>query len=260
MKNELKIFFTALMFFTRLPCPGWVDHAEKRLEQSTRYFPFVGWIVGAGVITSFYLSSLFLPFSISIIISMLTGILTTGAFHEDGLADVCDGFGGGWSSHKILDIMKDSRIGTYGIVGLVLVLLSKYLISIELCNISIIYFAGSLWVAHSLSRFAAVNMIASYPYARHDATSKSKPLAKKLKTNDYIVAFFFGLIPLISMAYYYGFILLIILLPVGLLVYFLGRYFNKWIGGFTGDCLGATQQLSEILIYMSMLILWKYIW
>ena len=101
MKNELKILFTALMFFTRIPCPKWVGYSDKNLEKSTKYFPLIGAIVSVIAIAVFYISQLFLPISISVLLSMLSGILTTGAFHEDGLADVCDGFGGGWSKDKI---------------------------------------------------------------------------------------------------------------------------------------------------------------
>ncbi len=259
MKNELKIFFTALMFFTRIPCSAWVGYTPEYLERSTRYFPLIGFIVGSISGGVFYLSQLFLPVSISLVLSMLAGILTTGAFHEDGLADVCDGFGGGWTKEKILEIMKDSRIGTYGVIGLVLILLSKYLLSLELAGISTIYLIGVIFLGHILSRLNAATVILFFEYSREDATSKVKPVAKKLRLSDYIVALAIGLIPLVGMAYYLSFLIVFIIVPLIILMIYLGRYFNKWIGGFTGDCLGTVQQLSEIVIYIFMLAIWKYI-
>ena len=259
MKNELKIFFTALMFFTRIPCPLWVGYSDEKLEKSTKYFPLIGMIVGTIAAIVYYILQLFLPVSISIVLSMSAGILTTGAFHEDGLADVCDGFGGGWTREKILEIMKDSRIGTYGVVGLVLVLLSKYLLSVELSQISGLYFMSVILLGHTLSRLNATTVILVYQYARDDATSKTKPLAKELTLANYMVAFFIGIVPLIIISFIWSFYISFIILPLILLMVYLGRYFKKWIGGFTGDCLGTVQQLSEILIYVYMVSIWIFI-
>lgn len=259
MKNEIKIFFTALMFFTRIPCPAWVGHSPENLEKSTRYFPLIGIIVGSITALVYYLSQLILPDSISIVLSMSAGIITTGAFHEDGLADVCDGFGGGWTKEKILEIMKDSRIGTYGTVGLLLVLVSKYVLSVEMSQISMIYFINVLLLGHTLSRLNATTMILVYQYARDDATSKTKPLAKSLTLVNYIIAFSIGIIPLIIISSIWSYYIFLVLLPLILVVFLMGRYFTKWIGGFTGDCLGSVQQISEILIYIFMLGIWKFI-
>lgn len=259
MKKEIAYFFTSLMFFTRIPCPKWIGHSEEKLEKATKYFPLIGIIVGSISALAYYLSQLVLPSSISIILSMLTSILTTGAFHEDGLADVCDGFGGGWTKEKILEIMKDSRIGTYGVVGLVLVLLSKYILSFELLQISIGYFIGTLISSHALSRLNATNVILLFQYAREDATSKSKPLAKKLDIENYIVAVGIGIVPLIAMAVIWNYCIMLIFIPLVIIAILLGRYFTKWIGGYTGDCLGTVQQMSEIIIYIFMLVIWKYI-
>ena len=164
MKKEIRIFFTALMFFTRIPCPKWVDHSEEYLNKSSKYFPLIGWIVG-GISALFYcLCSYILPFPIAILLSMLASIWATGAFHEDGLADVCDGFGGGWTKEKILLIMKDSRVGAFGVIGLVMVLLIKYvsLISIPVQSKTIIPLV--IISAHSLSRFFAITL-ATLPLA-----------------------------------------------------------------------------------------------
>src|ERR1700712_3963673 len=126
MKKEIRIFFTALMYFTRIPCPKWVDHSEEYLNKSSRYFPLVGIIIGAISGFTYWGFQWILPGEIALLLAMIASILATGAFHEDGFADVCDGFGGGWTKEKILLIMKDSRLGTYGVVGIGLMLLLKW--------------------------------------------------------------------------------------------------------------------------------------
>jgi adenosylcobinamide-GDP ribazoletransferase len=259
MKKEVRIFFAALMFFTRIPVPSWAGHSPEYLEKSTRYFPLIGLIAGLVSAISFYFSQQVLPNSIAIIMSMIASILLTGAFHEDGLADVCDGFGGGWTKEKILTIMKDSRIGTYGVVGLVMVLLSKYVLSVEISEVSVVYFLYVLFVSHALSRFTAATVIFLFEYARDDASSKTKPLAKRLSFPNYLIAGAFAALPLVLAIIHYSGVLAIVLIPLPLIAYFLGGYFKKWIGGFTGDCLGAVQQISEITIYLMMLGIWKYI-
>ncbi|MCG8307632.1 MAG: adenosylcobinamide-GDP ribazoletransferase [Cytophagales bacterium] len=259
MKRELRIFFSALMFYTRIPCPDWVGHSEELLGKSTKYFPLIGYIVAGVSVSVLFFSQLALPVSVSIILSILAGILTTGAFHEDGLADVCDGFGGGWSKTGILEIMKDSRIGTYGTIGLVLVLLSRFYLLFELSKISLSYLFMTILVGHTLSRLNAASMILIYDYARENGTGKSKPLAKKMSAGHYTVALISGVIPLAVMTFLWSFHTFFVIIPLLLLLVYLGSYFRRWIGGFTGDCLGSVQQLSEILVYIFMLGLWKFI-
>src|SRR6478609_3085615 len=140
MKKELHIFFTALLFYTRIPCPKNIDHNPDYLHKASRYFPLVGWIVGALTFIIYYLSSFLFPSQIAIVLSIIAGILITGAFHEDGFADVCDGFGGGWTKEKILTIMKDSAIGAYGAIGLVLLFLLKFQSMSEVLSVTTINF------------------------------------------------------------------------------------------------------------------------
>ena len=265
MKKELHIFFTCLMFYTRIPCPKNIDHNPDYLNKATRYFPFIGWIVGSISFLAFYLFSLFLSTETAVILALISSILTTGAFHEDGFADVCDGFGGGWTKEKILMIMKDSAIGAYGAIGLVLLFLLKF----KLLSESILIFKAENFIAlfqiyllfisaHALSRLAAISIIFTHEYSRDDATSKSKPIAKKHTWKEVTGSFFFGLIPLLVLSYFqYQFLLALI--PVFIMRYFLARYFQKWIDGYTGDCLGATQQVCEVVHYLSILLIWKFI-
>jgi adenosylcobinamide-GDP ribazoletransferase len=268
LKKQISIFFAALMFLTRLPIPKWVQHKDSYLQKSTKYFTTVGMIIGILVAATYMGTSYIFSNTIAIVLSMLVGIFTTGAFHEDGLADVCDAFGGGWTKEKILTIMKDSRLGTYGTVGLFFVLLLKFLLLLEIATTGFhnhftlvvlpykFTFPVIIIVAHSLSRFMPLLIIQSYPYVFQEEVSKSKPLAsQKLSTTEILFAF------MISIA---GFIFLPITLLGSLffmvtITYILGNYFKKWIDGYTGDCLGTVQQVSELLFYLFVLIINKFL-
>ena len=131
MRYQLKLFFTALMFLTRIPVPRSIDHNSDMLQKSARYFSWVGMVVGGIAAIVWYACIHVLSPSLSIAFSMLASILATGAFHEDGFADCCDAFGGGWTKEKILTIMKDSRLGTYGVTGLIGILGFKFLLLTE---------------------------------------------------------------------------------------------------------------------------------
>ncbi len=254
MKKEIHIFFTALMFFTRIPCPKWVNHDPEYLKLSSKYFPLVGSIVGSIGALVFYAFSFLFSTEIALLLSIFATIYTTGAFHEDGFADVCDGFGGGWTKDKILLIMKDSRLGTYGTIGLLLLLAIKFS---SLREIEISYIPLTLISGHSLSRFIATTLIFTHPYVRDTDDSKSKPAAKSMSLNMLLISGVFGILPLFFFKNPWIFLTLI---PMYISKIFLGIKFKKWIGGQTGDCAGAVQQLSEVVFYLTLIILWKYIW
>ncbi|MCC5905640.1 MAG: adenosylcobinamide-GDP ribazoletransferase [Balneolaceae bacterium] len=263
MREEIRIFLTALMFYTRIPCPAWVDHSPEYIDKSTRYFPLTGWIVGGAAALTMIGGVLFFSFPVAVLLSMVVSVLITGAFHEDGFADVCDGFGGGWTRKKILEIMKDSRIGAYGVIGMILILLLKLFLTIE-----ILHFAGNEWLlilliiisSHSISRFIASTFIATHLYVREADSSKIKPVSKAFPAGSILTPGLFGFFPFTGVVYLSGSPLLIMALLIPLLgKVYLGHYFNRWIGGYTGDCLGATQQVTEILFLASVVGLWKYI-
>ena len=253
MKKELHIFFTALSFFTRIPCPKWVAHDPDYLQKSSKYFPLVGIIVGGIGALVFYISKLLFNTEIALLLSMASTIFVTAGFHEDGFADVCDGFGGGWTKEKILMIMKDSRLGTYGVSGLIIILGIKFAALHSITPKRIII---TLIASHSLSRFMATTLIYTHPYVRDLNTSKIKPSDQKMKTSQIIIAGLFGMLPLLIFRSFWVFLVLI---PAYLSKMYLAHKFTKWIGGYTGDFAGAVQQVSEVIIYLSFLILWKYI-
>jgi adenosylcobinamide-GDP ribazoletransferase len=238
------------------------------LNKASRYFPLIGWIVGGISFGIYSISSILFSHEIAIILSIIVGILTTGAFHEDGFADVCDGFGGGWTKEKILIIMKDSAIGAYAGIGLVLLFLLKFQ-SLEQSTNDIQQLGFTVYcpqfpllllfmAAHSVSRLAAISIVFTHKYSRDDASSKSKPIAQSYSWREVLGAFVFGLLPLLLLSYYQWHLLLV-LLPVFVARIFLARYFQKWIDGYTGDCLGATQQVCEVVFYLSIIALWKFI-
>ncbi|WP_348824444.1 adenosylcobinamide-GDP ribazoletransferase [Flavobacterium aestuarii] len=265
MKKQLHIFFTALMFYTRIPCPKNIDHNPEYLNKASRYFPLIGWIVGGISFVVHYLSAILFSDEIAVILSIIAGILTTGAFHEDGFADVCDGFGGGWTKEKILLIMKDSAIGAYGAIGVVLLFLLKFqaILSVvsksEIVNLQSVICNLLLFVsAHSVSRLSAISIVFTHEYSREDTSSKSKPIAQNFSWKEVVGAFFFGLLPLMILSFF-QWQMLLALLPVFIARFFLARYFQKWIDGYTGDCLGATQQVCEVVFYLSIIAIWKFI-
>ena len=250
MHHQLTLFFTALMFYTRLPVPRWVGHSPEQLNRATRYFPLVGWIAGGTVAGTIYLSHWILPLSVSVLLGLAAGILLTGAFHEDGFADVCDGFGGGWTPEHILAIMKDSRLGTYGTVGLLLLLGTKFAALYELGRGSMPLLYATLVTSHALSRGLAATFIRTHRYVRADADSKAKPVAQRLSNRDLLVAGVFALLPLLVFPHWW---LISGVLPALLMRLYLGYYFNRHLGGYTGDCLGATQQLGELAMILGVL-------
>ena len=246
--EEIHIFFSAVIFYTRIPAPSWVVHNDAYLSKNTKYFPLIGWIVGGIAAGAYWLASSLFPTPVAVVLSMLTSVWVTGAFHEDGLADTCDGFGGGWSQSRILDIMKDSRIGTYGMIGLALVLLLKFT---TLASLPRSLVPAVLIVGHALSRLMSASLRLSLSYVRENEDSKAKPIGKGPFTMSHAAsAAVFGLLPMfILLDARYG----LALLPLLLMRWYLARYFLKWIGGYTGDCLGAAQQIFEVIFYLGVL-------
>ena len=165
-RDELRVFFTVLMLYTRIPVPRWVGHSEEALSRATRYFPLIGWIVGGGTAVAIWLATAVFPLSVSVLLGMAASVLMTGAFHEDGWADTCDGFGGGWTQERILSIMQDSRIGTFGTVGLLLMLGLKFSALYALGQVDLSLLATSLVVSHSTSRGLAATFIRTHSYVR----------------------------------------------------------------------------------------------
>ncbi|MDR2188716.1 MAG: adenosylcobinamide-GDP ribazoletransferase [Azonexus sp.] len=250
LRREAAYFFAAIRFFTRLPVPARVGHSAAMLDAAARYFPAVGLLVGA-LAALVYLAALPLwPPAVAALLSMAATIYLTGAFHEDGLADTADGLGGGWDKTRILEIMQDSRLGSFGAVALWLGLTGKFVL---LCAIAPPLAPLAMLAAHAVSRYAATLLLASMNYVRDDSNSKAKPLATRLSAGGLAVATAFAVLGLLPLPWPEA---LMGCLLAALATLWLAAKFRRWLGGYTGDCLGATQQVAEIAFYLGVLAAW----
>lgn len=249
-RRERDLFFTALRFLTRIRVPGSLPHSADGLDAAARYFPLVGLVVGAiGALVYAVSVYLWTP-AIAVLMAMLTTVMLTGAFHEDGFADTCDGFGGGWQRERVLEIMKDSRIGTYGALGLGLLMALKFLALEALDNAGLV--VAALLVGHTWSRLLAISYLIDLPYVRDDDSAKSKPLATQLSGNAFRFAIVTAL-PLVLLISLWQFLAVAVVLL--LWRWYFSYRMTQRIGGYTGDCLGAAQQVAEVLIYLVLVAL-----
>jgi len=258
MRKEWRNFLLAIGFFTRIPVPSFADFQESELNNSAKYFPLVGIIVGLVGAVFFYLATFVFPHALAVLVSMASTIYLTGAFHEDGLADSADGFGGGWQREQILTIMQDSRLGTYGAVALFFMLFAKFQ-TINLLHATFIPLL--LITGHALSRLSAVWVMATASYVK--STGKAKPLATQIGVGHLLLANVFGLLPffvivgLLAQSHHAPLVIIkfafMTLLPVFAGWFWWRAKLLKNIGGYTGDGLGATQQITELAFYMGAL-------
>lgn len=247
MQREWQVFLLAVGFLTRIPIPADPDFSDGKLNGASRYFPLVGLLV-AGVAALVFVAvfAIFNNIVLAVLLSMVTSILLTGAFHEDGFADSCDGFGGGWRAEDVLRIMKDSRIGTYGTVALVLVLGLKAATLSAMPSTGVVV-SALLW-AHIMSRWLATSYLLDLHYVRGEG--KSKPLATTMPLSHWLWS---GL-PILPLLIFTGLPALFPLIVVLLIFRFaFAAYLRRRIGGYTGDALGAAQQVTEIIIYLAFL-------
>lgn len=256
MLQELRIFLTAVQFFTRLPVPASIGHSAEQLDQAARYLPLVGALVGGIAALVTWLGAQGLPLALAVGLGMAASILVTGAFHEDGLSDFADGMGGATSKERALAIMKDSRVGAYGVIALVLVLLLKYQALLALCTRDSLLRAGAALVAaHAVSRLMALSVMATQQYVRDDASSRVRPAAQKPGWIGLAFALLTGtaaLGGLFATGARMAAILMAVAAALAMRIYLAWRM-QRRLGGYTGDCLGAVQQLSELAFYLGLL-------
>ncbi|NQT60153.1 MAG: adenosylcobinamide-GDP ribazoletransferase [Bacteroidetes bacterium] len=253
LKNELYIIFISVGFYTRIRIPRSIPYEDTMLNKATRYLPFIGFIVGGISALSLFLFYQILPLGPSIVASMIISLLLTGAFHEDGLADTADGLGGGLNVEKKLEIMKDSRVGVYGVAATVLSLIFKFtlLLSIPVPEIYTYYI-----LVHIISRFTPVIIIRILSYVRKDLSSKVKPVSKGVSLWSVGFSFILCTAAIYFSGEWWNALILAGSIVTGLLA---AIYFNKQVGGYTGDLLGASQQISELLSYILVIIICTFI-
>jgi len=257
MLRELRLFLTAVQFFTRIPVPAWVGHSAQQLEQAARYLPLVGILVGLISAAMLWLCAQILPLSLAVVLCIAAGILITGAFHEDGLSDFADGIGGGHTREKALAIMKDPRVGAYGVIALLLALLLKYQALLALCGERSLLLSGAaLIAAHAISRLMAVSIMLTQNYIRDDDSARARPAAQQISATSFVIALLTGIASL-GLLFEAGAQLAAIFAATGaalLMRIYLAWRLQKSLGGYTGDCLGAVQQLAELAFYLGLLV------
>jgi adenosylcobinamide-GDP ribazoletransferase len=243
---EFRLALTAIQYLTRFPVPSWVGYSPDQLSQSVRYFPFVGIIVGAVMALFLTLAFTLFPQTVATVIAMIAGVLVTGGLHEDGLADACDGLGGGSNKAQALAIMKDSRIGSYALLGLTLTLLLKFACLNALPPERFVAIAIAV---HAFSRFMAVTVMATQNYVRDDGTAKANVAPQGIGWGALTFAAVWAVTPL----WFLGVAGLSAAAAAIVSRVLAARYLYQRLGGYTGDCLGAIQQVTEVSFYLGAL-------
>jgi adenosylcobinamide-GDP ribazoletransferase len=255
----LRHFLLAVQFFTRIPVTGrladWVGYSPEMLRASAAYFPLVGALVG--LISAAWAALIFvvLPVTaltplVAAVLATILGVWVTGGFHEDGLADVADGLGGSSERDRALEIMKDSRVGAFGTMALCLALLLKVALLAMIGSVQWPLMCGALFAGHVVSRTLPLVLIRVLPHVGDTASSKSKPLADQISNTRLVLGFIWCFMALAGV--FVG-VSAIYLIAGGLTsviaLMWMWRLFAQRLQGFTGDCLGATQQVCELAFY-----------
>ncbi len=261
----MRHYLLALQFFTRIPITGrlaaWVGYSPEMLRASAAHFPGVGWLVGAlaALLHGGLLWALpdggYSPLLAAVLSTAFT-VLLTGGFHEDGLADVADGLGGAYERERALQIMKDSRVGAFGAMALVLALLAKVSLLAMLGTSDLWLACVGLWLGHVVSRTWPLGLVRLLPHVGDADGSKSKPLADQIDTPRLALAGLWCAGALGVASFWLDPMSLVLPLALsGLAWCLLGWRFNQRLQGFTGDCLGAAQQLTELAFYLGLVLM-----
>jgi adenosylcobinamide-GDP ribazoletransferase len=249
MNRHWNYFLTAVMLLTRLPVGRWCVYSPEAVAASVAYFPAVGAIVGMGAACVLAAMSGAFSVKIAVLASMLASVLLTGGFHEDGLADAADGLFGGRTPAQRMEIMKDSRLGSYGALALWFALSAKFILLEAVASHGLEFAAMAVLCAHCVSRAAAVGVMHLQPHVGADA-SRSQPFCRRLTREQLWGAF---ALPVVLLLFAFQTAALPVIAAVTLLVFLSAIFYEKMIGGITGDCLGATVQISELAVLVVLL-------
>ena len=238
----------AFIFFTRLPFWKIREVPAECFKHVVPYWPLTGWLTGGIMAGTLWLTGQILPVSLAWIIAIIARLLVTGCLHEDGLADFLDGFGGGTTRERTLAIMKDSHIGSYGVLGLIL----YYLLSFSLLvSLPAPVIPWVLCVADPFCKFVCSFMLLFLPYARKEEESKAKVVYTRMSLSEWIANIAGGLLPLLLLPLsYWGMLCFPCVLFIGL-----GWLLKRRLGGYTGDCCGALFLLCELGCWMGAVVL-----
>ena len=238
----------ALIFFTRLPFWRLRDVPSECFKHVVPYWPLVGWLTGGLMATSLWLCAQVMPLAAAWIVALTVRLFVTGCLHEDGLADFFDGFGGGTTRERTLAIMKDSHIGTYGVIGLIIYfLLMMQMSCLSLPLLCTLLVCGDCW-----AKCCASQVINALPYARKEEESKAKVVYNRMSHREFVINLASGLLPAcLWLPHRLWWACLGSLLVLLLLLHIMKRRLQ----GYTGDCCGATFLLCELTFYLCSLIL-----
>ncbi len=250
--------WAALIFFTRFPFWRVYQPPKVAYRSVVEYWPFVGWITGTIMAFVLYFGAKVMPYNMAILVAIIFRLLITGALHEDGLTDFIDGFGGGGHDRqRILDIMKDSRIGTYGVLGIIFY---ELLLFFSLSSLPPTLAAITIFAADPYAKMIAGQVVQFLPYARTEEQSKAKNVYRRINVQAGIGLAVQGLLPLCVFFYFVGSTIdwnILVFVPC-IVMYFLYRMIKNRLQGYTGDCCGALFLLTELSIYIVVAILWSY--
>jgi adenosylcobinamide-GDP ribazoletransferase len=238
----LRQLLLAIQFLTRLPVPNRLT-TEEELGRAAAFFPLVGIIVGGSTAAVYLLALHVVSVAVAVLLALGFAAFITSGFHEDGLADTFDGLGGGWTTERALEIMRDSRIGTYGALALIFLVLGKYVILTELRSEDVWRW---LIVAHAAARWTVLPLCMWLPYARPEG--QGKLVARQITATGFIIGTVALLLALLLFPWPTALIAVTVTLTI---TFFSGLYFKQRLGGITGDCLGATNQITELLLYLT---------
>lgn len=243
MPRQLALFLTAVQFLTRVPVPALKDFQPDWTARSARYFPLVGALVGLASGAVLLAASHVWTGMLPALLATAAGIAITGAFHEDGLADTADGLGGGQTVERRLEIMKDSRLGTFGVLALGIALALKVTALGQTPGWSAVL---ALVAAHAGGRGAAVLVMCLLPYAGDRAATKVKPTADGVTTTEVALGLLFGVLALLPVAMAAPLATAGALVAGAVCAVVMAWLARRLIGGWVGDTLGATEQVLEI--------------
>ncbi|MBR6194399.1 MAG: adenosylcobinamide-GDP ribazoletransferase [Prevotella sp.] len=239
--------WASFIFFTRLPF--WRLHEPPRecFKAVVEHWPLVGWLTGGLMALTLWGVSQYMPYPIAVLAAIVVRLLVTGALHEDGLADFLDGFGGGNDRERILAIMKDSHIGTYGVIGLVIYFL---LLAAALCSMPPTLAAVTIFAADPFAKMVASELVMMMPYARREDEAKARMVYRKIDVKAGISLAVQGLLPIAGFIWLTGIAWELLFFIPCIVMYFLYLLIWRRIRGYTGDCCGAVCLLVELTVIL----------
>jgi len=244
MRSAANSFLVAIQFMTRLPVSRGIQYSPDALAKSAVFFPAIGLLIGVGGAALYLLLSPHVSRDVVVVLILVYLVMVTGGLHEDALGDAADGFGGGREKDRVLAIMRDSRVGSFGAVAITLGLLARF---VFLTNLPPGKFLGFLIAGQVLGRWTALPLGFFLPSARDNESGQGKLIAHKITPMSFAAGTLLAL-AIVATA------LRSVAVPASLIALMVaaisGFYYWRRIGGITGDCLGATTQITEIAVYL----------